>query len=95
MFKIYILLESDVKCDIQTIVDSQRVEPVSLGGQFIGSVSPLSCYGNYKRGCSAGIYGTHISLREIMMGGQRNTTEEFLSRWIITRINGINKKMKF
>lgn len=48
------------------MVDSQWVEPLSLIGHFIGSVLPLSFHGNYKWGYSAGIYGAHISLREIM-----------------------------
>lgn len=42
------------------IVRSQWVEPVSITGQITGSVVLLSCYGNYKCGCSAGIYGTVI-----------------------------------
>lgn len=42
------------------IVRSQWVEPLSLTGQIIGSVVLPSCYGNYKCGFSAVIYGTVI-----------------------------------
>ncbi len=62
-------------------MDSEWAEPASLGGQFIGSALPQSCYGNYKRGCSAGIYGTDMSLGEIMKGEQERNQLKHNAMW--------------